>query len=406
VAILHDPPAVDALVVTSLYPPHSYGGYEASCRDVVERWRRRGHRVTVLTSDTRVAGVDADDDGGVRRELAFYWVDHALPARSWRERLAVERHNRDALARALSEVRPQVVSFWSMGALSLGLLNQVADAGLPLVLVICDDWLVYGERADLWRRPFAGSALRAALARRVTGLATRWPSRHADVRVVWVSAAVRDTARRDAAWFPGDGVVIGSGIDRTDFPAPSRPVDRPWSWRLLQAGRLDPRKGVEVGIRALAHLPAPAVLDVVGRGDDAFRRHLDRVVDDLGITGRVRFSAVPRSELAQVYADADVVLFPPVWQEPFGLVPLEAMACGTPVVATGTGGSAEFLEDGDNCLLVRPGDTAALADAVRRLADDPALRRRLVERGLATAAAHDVDRYADRLEAEHLAAVR
>jgi glycogen(starch) synthase len=397
---------VDVLVLTSLYPPHAYGGYEASCRDVVERWRSRGHGVTVLTSDTRVDGVeDEPDETGVRRELAFYWVDHALPDRSLRERVGLERANRAALRRALADLRPDVVSAWSMGALSLGLLEEVAAAGLPLVLVICDDWLVYGERADLWRRPLAGSPVRTRLARALTGLRTGWPAAGAAVRAVWVSRSVRERARREAPWFPGDGVVIGSGIDREDFPERLPDTERTWSWRLLQVGRLDPRKGLETGVRALAQLPAQARLDVVGRGDDDHRRHLAAVADGHGLAGRVRFGACPRSALAEVYASADVALFLPVWEEPFGLVPLEAMACGTPVVATGTGGSADFLVDGTNCLLVPPGDDAATAAAVRRLANDAALRRRLVEGGLATAREHDADRYAERLEAEHLAAL-
>ena len=396
---------MDVLVLTSLYPPHSYGGYEASCRDVVERWRRRRHAVTVLTSNTRVDGVaDEPDPQGVRRELAFYWVDHALPDRSWRERVRLERANRAALRRAIEQARPSVVSAWSMGALSLGLLEEVAAAGLPLVLVVCDDWLVYGERADLWRRPLAGSPLRARLARAVTGLRTGWPGADDRVSVVWVSRSVRERARREAPWYPGDGVVIGSGIDRADFPERPVTADRPWSWRLLQVGRLDARKGLETSVRALARLPVQAGLEVVGRGDAEHERHLRAVADQLGLAGRVRFGARPRSALAEVYSGADVALFPPTWDEPFGLVPLEAMACGTPVVATGTGGSADFLRDGANCLLVPPGDDAALATAVRRLAGDIGLRRRLVSEGLVTAREHDADTYAERLEAVHVAA--
>ena len=84
-------------------------------------------------------------------------------------------------------------------------------------------------------------------------------------------------------------------------------------------------------------------------------------------------------------------IFPSEWEEPFGLVPLEAMACDTPVVATGVGGSADFLFDGGNCLLFPPADDVALAAAVRRLADDPAQRRDLVTSGRRTAAWADSD---------------
>jgi glycosyltransferase involved in cell wall biosynthesis len=96
------------------------------------------------------------------------------------------------------------------------------------------------------------------------------------------------------------------------------------------------------------------------------------------------------------------MVFPSTWAEPFGLVPIEAMACGVPVVATGVGGSREFLVDGENCLLFTPGDEASLVEAVRRLASDPGLRARLVRNGLETAAELDVDRLADDMEAWHV----
>jgi glycosyltransferase involved in cell wall biosynthesis len=80
------------------------------------------------------------------------------------------------------------------------------------------------------------------------------------------------------------------------------------------------------------------------------------------------------------------------------------MACGTPVVATGVGGSAEFLRDGVNCVLFPPGDPVALAAAVRRIHDDPELRRRLLDGGLRTVAQLDVGRLADVLEEWHVAA--
>ena len=394
---------VDVLVITSLYPPHSYGGYETSCRDVVDRWRARGHEVTVLTTTTRLAGV-ADDPGeqGVRRELRSYWVDHALPRHSLRERVAVERANQDALARALDDVQPDVVSCWAMGALSLGLLTTVAERGLPTVLVLLDDWLEYGERVDQWRKPLAGRPRLATLARRATGLPSDWPARDA-ASAVYCSEATKAASRR-GRWRPARSVVVGAGVDHEDFPVLAAAPERPWSWRLLQVGRIDPRKGLDESVRALAHLPE-ATLDVVGRGDDGYLARLQELAASTGVADRTAFrGALPRASLAQVYADADVALFPVLWQEPFGIVPLEAMACGTPVVATGTGGSASFLADGDNCLLVPPGDPAALAAAVRRLGGDPVLRRRLVVGGLATARAHGVDAYAERLEAEHLAA--
>lgn len=90
-------------------------------------------------------------------------------------------------------------------------------------------------------------------------------------------------------------------------------------------------------------------------------------------------------ELRTVYERCNAVLFPVRWSEPQGIVPLEAMALGRPVVATGMGGSGEYLEHERNCLIVPPADPAGLARAVQRLAADPALRATLRTGGEATA---------------------
>jgi glycosyltransferase involved in cell wall biosynthesis len=198
--------------------------------------------------------------------------------------------------------------------------------------------------------------------------------------------------------------VTYSGIDRTDFPKLTAPPERPWRWRLLQADRFDPRKGIETSVRALAELPSEATLQLSARGDDAYRETVLELARELGVADRIDIGAVPRSEMAARYAAADVLLFPVEWEEPFGLTPVEAMACGTPVVATALGGSAEFLADGVNCLQVEPRDPGAVVAAVRRLAEDPALRQRLVAGGLRTAAELDVDRLADVLGEWHWAA--
>jgi glycosyltransferase involved in cell wall biosynthesis len=136
-------------------------------------------------------------------------------------------------------------------------------------------------------------------------------------------------------------------------------------------GRIVPEKGVEVALAALAQLPeASLVLD--GPGD-----HLP--------AARAEFRHSKGGDVAATYAEADTVLFPVTWAEPWGLVPLEAMCVGRPVVATATGGAAEYLRDGVNALVVEPGDAGALAAAVRRLAEDEELRARLRAGGFETA---------------------
>src|SRR5204863_315227 len=120
--------------------------------------------------------------------------------------------------------------------------------------------------------------------------------------------------------------------------------------------RIAPEKGVDVALAALDQLPeASLVVDGPGEHPPA---------------ARAVFRRSPSDAVALTYAEADAVLFPVTWAEPWGLVPLEAMSVGRPVVATATGGAFEYLRDGVNALVVEPGDAGALAAAIRRLAAD------------------------------------
>jgi glycogen synthase len=390
------------LVITSQYPPHHYGGYETTCRDVVERWRRAGHSVHVLASNLRLAfeTADSEPETGVTRALHLYWDDHVILHPTRRTRLRWERANQRALREALARHLPDVVSVWHMGALSLALVDTIVENTIPIVFNIHDDWLVYAPQMDAWTRMFRKRPLLGRLVRRITGVPTHVPDFASAGAFCFVSEATRKRAEKQGYRFPVVGVVW-NGIDPDVFTRTGTRTD--WRWGLLYAGRLDSRKGVDTVIRALALLP-DASLVIAGRGDEEYAAELRQLAASIDVSSRVTFTVLSREELVRAYADADVVVFPSRWEEPFGLVPLEAMACGTPVVATGTGGSGEFCLDGRNCLLFRPDDVTALAAQVRRLADEPVLRRRLVEGGAATARELTIDRLAEELEAWHVAA--
>jgi glycosyltransferase involved in cell wall biosynthesis len=187
------------------------------------------------------------------------------------------------------------------------------------------------------------------------------------------------------------------GIDDTLFrPAPPRDD---WNGRLLYLGRMDERKGVHVAIEALALLPK-ATLKIQGGGDPVYFERLIHRAAEPDVADRVEFTSEPRGRLRELYAEADAVLFPVQWDEPWGLVPLEAMAVGRPVIATGTGGSAEYLRHEHNCLIYKPrGDATELARAVERLASDAALRERLRHGGLSTAPRFTERRYNEAIAA-------
>jgi glycosyltransferase involved in cell wall biosynthesis len=157
---------------------------------------------------------------------------------------------------------------------------------------------------------------------------------------------------------------------------------------VLFVGRLTPHKGVD---RLLQALPAGVQLRVVGSTGHDRRlpeRDYPRLLRDLARDRDVEFiGAVADAELPALYRSAEVLALPSVertWygrevrvSELLGLVALEAMASGTPVVASRIGGLPEVIEDGHTGFLVRPGDVAALHDRLERIVRDPALGRRL-----------------------------
>jgi glycosyltransferase involved in cell wall biosynthesis len=142
--------------------------------------------------------------------------------------------------------------------------------------------------------------------------------------------------------------------------------------RVVFAGRLVRPKGVDVLIRAAREVDAEFVICGSGRRLDALRRLVSR----LGIERRVSFVGwLGPDELARELAEASVVAIPSLWPEPFGLVGIEALAAGRPVVASATGGVEDWLDHGRTGLCVPAGDERALADALTQLLDDPERQR-------------------------------
>ncbi len=175
--------------------------------------------------------------------------------------------------------------------------------------------------------------------------------------------------------------VVPCGVD-TDRFTPPGPVDprgdRP---RVLVVGRLVPRKGVDDAIRAMALVPGAELVVAGGpeaacmRTDPEVRR-LRRIARGAGVADRVELrGAVGRDEMPALLRSADVVVCAP-WYEPFGIVPLEAMACGVPVVAARVGGLVDTVVHEVTGLHVPPRDPRAIGAAVRALLEDP--RRRIM----------------------------
>jgi glycosyltransferase involved in cell wall biosynthesis len=153
------------------------------------------------------------------------------------------------------------------------------------------------------------------------------------------------------------------------------------------AGRLTAQKSLDDALQAIARVPGVALL-VLGDGPE--RAALEREAASLGVSDRVRFlGAGTRDDVLTLFRAADAMLVTSAWENLPHTV-LEALAVGTPVIATAVGGIPEVVDDGVNGLLVPPHDVAAIARAVDRVVHDDALRR-----ALATAAPESVEELAE-----------
>jgi glycosyltransferase involved in cell wall biosynthesis len=182
--------------------------------------------------------------------------------------------------------------------------------------------------------------------------------------------------------------VVPCGVDRARF-GPDGPAEprTPGRHRIVAACRLVARKGIDDAVRALVGLP-DTELHVAGGPDasqlalDPEARRLRALAEQLGVADRlVLRGRVSREQLPALLRSADAVVCVP-WYEPFGIVPLEAMACGVPVVATAVGGQIDSVVHGVTGVHVPPRDPEALAAALRALLADPARAAALGEAGV------------------------
>lgn len=197
------------------------------------------------------------------------------------------------------------------------------------------------------------------------------------------------TASEVEALAPGVPVrVIPFGAAASPEHVPPLRVREPGEpMRLLFVGRLVERKGVGVLLEALAQGGADDRLSIVG--DGPLRAQLEAQSSRLGITERVEFTGpVPSAALSARLADADALVLPAIRDakgdvEGLGVVLIEALAAGRPVIASESGGIVDIVRDGETGLLVTAGDAEALTGAIRRYREEPALAARLAAAGQA-----------------------
>ncbi|MBA3384772.1 MAG: glycosyltransferase family 4 protein, partial [Actinobacteria bacterium] len=322
------------LIVSGIWPP-DVGGPASHAPEVAEMLLARGHEVEVVTTADRAPAPEA---------YPVHWASRSLPRGV--------RHARAVHLIAAAALRADVV--YSTGMLGRSALGS-ALVHTPIVQKLTSDptyersirYGLYGDDLDSFQRA-GGRRVRAL--RSARNLALRRAS-----RILVPSESLRGLAtawgiRSDRIEVLPNPVELPHGLGEREELRRRHGLEGP---TLVFAGRLSVQKAVDVALEALTRLDG---LDLVLAGDGPDAEKLRALAGELGLDGRARFlGPQPRSTVFELLRAGDAVVLPSKWEN-FPHVLVEALAVGTPVIATAAGGVTEIVRDGENGLLVPPED--------------------------------------------------
>lgn len=375
------------LVLSDFYPPCKGGGHHIQCKIIAEGLAERGHEVSVLTSQYGVTGNNEDDK--------HFRVLKVLPfecARGIKRKYLniktgfLGRINYFITRRIIKKTNPDIVYVGYIRYISAFPLKAIQNRGIPAVYHLGSNLFVQYVKdcileknlfKRLWRKLISGF----------------YSLKEFDFNhnMITVSEALKK--EHIAAGFPESNIsVIPRGISPELINNRGKCITatNKNQIKILYIGRMIPEKGVHIAISAIGHLVnrlgvKNVQFDLFGNGSDAYIENLKNLTHNLKIEKHVKFHGkVDRGQLLKIYQDYDLFLLPSIFQEPFGVVLIEAMARGVPVVATDTGGIPEVISHEVNGLLVSPEDSIKMAEAVKRLIDNPLLAQKLSNNGIRT----------------------
>jgi len=398
------------------------GGAEILAGEIGAGLARLGHEVMILTSSFGVEKPQRDDR--IWRTLRIAPTAFFDQRRPWWQQLKQPLNyyrryhspaNAGELRRAVSAIQPDVLYLWEITGIGVSsIMKTLPDLHVPIVFHLGSYWLLYARSPETEQSHLRTLWLKQWLIGTVSELT--WTS------LIAVSSTVKQ--KYVQAGFDEERIeVIHNGIDSRFLTIPKAANNTHINiirktYRLLFVGRVRVEKGIMILLKALDLLThaegwirneqKSLSLHIFGDGDKVYMSELQDFLRERQLTSVVTFHGiVSQDELIEQYDRADILLVPSLWQEPFGLVVLEAMARGLPVIASKTGGLVEIVTHEVNGLLVEPGDERELALAMRELLNNSEKCTRLGLAGRATVQEHfTIEKNTQRVEQHLLRAIQ
>jgi glycosyltransferase involved in cell wall biosynthesis len=404
------------LVITNLFPPQHAGTYDLRCQATTEALRTRGHEMFVLTSNYGLTSEQRDSE--THRRLRLNGIHGQPVVKEFRELQELEAHNHRVFWDAAEQFQPDLIHVWSLHGLSKSLILAFRAARRPCVFDVADHWLSQEMRDDPWLHwwncepaPFTHNVMRRSL--ELSGQRSRidvgTPTRcqpgidrlpevfggekrvpvapdsigHFHFKRLYFSSHSLKQGAVQAGFRVSHGEVIYPGVPTGRFMGDVKPSDQRVKKFVIVAD-MNRQSGVATALHAIERLrqQKPDVsLDVYGRGESDHMAQLRSQV--VGRALPVNFQTVSNltKDLPAIFRQHDAYLHTVEWDEPFNTTFVEAMACGLPVITTTSGAMREIVRHGESALVCAPGDAEELAECMKTLCDDGALRRKLAEAG-------------------------
>lgn len=372
---------LSVLLVTNLFPPQELGGYGRMMWEFAEGLVARGHRVSILTSDLNDFGQaptpdEREMEARVQRVLRMQgtWVGgRPVPVTDRAELVRRLTENAARIQKEIELVKPDLVLAGNIDFLGSSILQPALRAHIPVLHALANAQPGY----PLAEQPRDGHY---------------WVAPCSD----WngeVFARAGFTPAHCETLYPGARV---DRFFRFFLPDPQR-------LRICYASLVLPYKGADTLVDALGHLHRVGLdfsAEIAGHAPDAaFLADLKERVQRHGMAAKVSFTGfLDRQRLGSLFARSNVLVFPSVFNEPFGISQVEALAAGLVVVSSGTGGAKEIIRDGQDGLLFAAGNSIDLAAKLAHLAQDPALMVHLQQQGQARATTFSVEQAVRRIE--------